>query len=194
MGVKGLWHILAPGGRRIKLESLEGKILAIDASIWVVQFIYAIKQGKIGNSSSSAHLHGFMKRICKLLYFGIRPVFVFDGKTPSLKSKTLKKRKRMQLQQEKVDFKKAAERIVKKYLDQELRNLKDKEKSGTHLEYDDKKTQQITQQQQEIKDTISRLAQDAAEQEILDQKQQEEDYDNELIKTLIIEYGLLLQQ
>ena len=36
MGVKGLWEHLLPAGRRIKLEDLEGKILAIDVSIWSI--------------------------------------------------------------------------------------------------------------------------------------------------------------
>ena len=39
MGVKDLWQLLAPIGRRISIETLEGKILAIDASVWIVQFI-----------------------------------------------------------------------------------------------------------------------------------------------------------
>ncbi len=41
MGVKGLWEHLLPAGRRIKLEDLEGKILAIDVSIWSIQFQYS---------------------------------------------------------------------------------------------------------------------------------------------------------
>ena len=40
MGVKDLWNILAPGGRRIKLESLEGKVLAIDTSYLIFIKIY----------------------------------------------------------------------------------------------------------------------------------------------------------
>jgi DNA excision repair protein ERCC-5 len=31
MGVKDLWQLLSPVGRRLSLESLEGKTLAIDA-------------------------------------------------------------------------------------------------------------------------------------------------------------------
>ena len=39
MGVKDLWQLLAPIGRRVSIETLEGKTLAIDASVWIVQFI-----------------------------------------------------------------------------------------------------------------------------------------------------------
>lgn len=41
MGVKDLWQLLGPVGRRVSVETLEGKILAIDASVWIVQFIKA---------------------------------------------------------------------------------------------------------------------------------------------------------
>lgn len=44
---------------------------------------------KEGNALKNAHLLGFFRRICKLLYYGIRPVFVFDGGAPSLKRHTL---------------------------------------------------------------------------------------------------------
>ena len=39
MGVKGLWKHLRPAGRKINIQDLEGKIIAIDASIWAIQFI-----------------------------------------------------------------------------------------------------------------------------------------------------------
>ncbi|KAJ9095184.1 hypothetical protein QFC19_007639 [Naganishia cerealis] len=37
MGVKGLWSLLSPVARPIKLETMEGKRLAIDSSIWLYQ-------------------------------------------------------------------------------------------------------------------------------------------------------------
>lgn len=37
---------------------------------------------------------GFFRRICKLLYFGIKPVFVFDGGAPALKRQTILGRKK----------------------------------------------------------------------------------------------------
>lgn len=115
MGVKGLWRLLLPIGRRISIETLEGQILAIDASIWLTQFLtVAARQREqellgnndgISNSNSNSgraysydYLVGFLRRLCKLRYMGIRPVLVFDGATPEIKrrelSLRLKRRKR----------------------------------------------------------------------------------------------------
>ncbi|RKP37307.1 PIN domain-like protein, partial [Dimargaris cristalligena] len=88
MGVQGLWPLLEPAARPTKLESLRGRRLAIDASIWLHQFIKAIKD-KEGNALPNSHILGFLRRICKLLYYGIKPVFVFDGQTPEIKRKTI---------------------------------------------------------------------------------------------------------
>eukprot|EP00536_Pseudo-nitzschia_multiseries_P017158 jgi/Psemu1/107318/gw1.1403.3.1 len=119
MGVKGLWRLLLPIGRRISIETLEGQILAIDASIWLTQFLtVAARQreqdlldddaGNVhGNSNSGTrtrkaysydYLVGFLRRLCKLRYQGVRPVLVFDGETPEIKrreiAERLKRRKR----------------------------------------------------------------------------------------------------
>lgn len=37
----------------------------------------------------NAHVLGFLRRICKLLFYGIKPVFVFDGGAPVLKRSTI---------------------------------------------------------------------------------------------------------
>lgn len=37
----------------------------------------------------NAHLMGLFQRLCKLLYFRIKPVFVFDGGYPDLKKETI---------------------------------------------------------------------------------------------------------
>ena len=38
MGVSRLWDLIAPCGRRISLDVLSRKRLAVDASIWLIQF------------------------------------------------------------------------------------------------------------------------------------------------------------
>lgn len=93
MGVTGLWTVVQPCARPIKLETLNKKRLAVDASIWIYQFLKAVRD-KEGNALRNSHIVGFFRRICKLLYFGIRPVFVFDGGAPALKRQTISNRKR----------------------------------------------------------------------------------------------------
>lgn len=93
MGVTGLWTVVQPCARPIKLETLNKKRLAVDASIWIYQFLKAVRD-KEGNALRNSHIVGFFRRICKLLYFGIRPVFVFDGGAPVLKRQTIAGRKK----------------------------------------------------------------------------------------------------
>ena len=93
MGVKDLWQLLAPIGRRISIETLEGKSLAIDMSIWLTQFIKAMRDEE-GKMIKNAHLIGTIRRILKLLFHKVRPIFVFDGATPSLKAYIMQKRRR----------------------------------------------------------------------------------------------------
>ncbi|KIV94697.1 hypothetical protein PV10_02437 [Exophiala mesophila] len=93
MGVTGLWTVVAPTARPTQLASLNRKRLAVDASIWIYQFLKAVRD-KEGNALRNSHVVGFFRRICKLLYFGIKPVFVFDGGAPLLKRETVRKRAR----------------------------------------------------------------------------------------------------
>lgn len=67
--------------------------MAIDSSIWIYQF-QATMRDKDGRVLVNAHVLGFLRRITKLLFYGIKPVFVFDGGAPALKRSTLNERKR----------------------------------------------------------------------------------------------------
>ncbi|CAI8612318.1 unnamed protein product [Vicia faba] len=114
MGVHGLWELLSPVGRRVSVETLAGKTLAIDASIWMVQFIKAMRDEK-GEMVRNAHLLGFFRRICKLLFLRTKPVFVFDGGTPALKRRTVIARRRQRdVSQAKV--RKTAEKLLLNHL------------------------------------------------------------------------------
>ncbi|KAI0178813.1 PIN domain-like protein [Hypoxylon sp. FL1284] len=93
MGVNGLWTVVQPCARPTNLATLNRKRLAVDASIWIYQFLKAVRD-KEGNALRNSHVVGFFRRICKLLWFGIRPVFVFDGGAPALKRQTITNRKR----------------------------------------------------------------------------------------------------
>ena len=69
------------------------------------------QRGASNASNDFMVLDGFLKRVCKLLFFGIKPVFVFDGSTPSLKKKTLMMRRKKR-QRQQVNYGKAAEKLL----------------------------------------------------------------------------------
>lgn len=92
MGVRGLWEVVAPVAKPVNLDVMAGQRLAVDASIWIYHFLKAMRDSE-GKVIRHAHVVGFLRRICKLIYFGIQPVFVFDGGAPALKRSTIANRK-----------------------------------------------------------------------------------------------------
>ncbi|XP_067669415.1 DNA excision repair protein ERCC-5-like [Haliotis asinina] len=99
MGVQGLWQLLQAAGKPVSLESLEGKILAVDVSIWLHQAAKGMRD-KDGNPLPNAHLQSLFSRVCKLLFYKIKPVFVFDGGVPGLKKQTLTARRERRVEAE----------------------------------------------------------------------------------------------
>ena len=94
MGVK-LTELLVK--HEIKIEDLSFKIIAIDASLFLYQFLTTIRQydGTPFTDSQgriTSHLIGLFNRTVNLLRKSIKPVFVFDGKPPELKHLTQKQR------------------------------------------------------------------------------------------------------
>jgi flap endonuclease-1 len=75
-------------------EQLAGRSLAVDAYNTLYQFLATIRQrdGALFTDAQgqvTSHLIGLLYRTTSLLSEGVRPVFVFDGPPPSLKSGTL---------------------------------------------------------------------------------------------------------
>ncbi|KHJ88783.1 XPG I-region [Oesophagostomum dentatum] len=68
MGITGLWPLVEPTCQPVSLEYLEGKILAVDVSIW----IYQAQLGYPGDIRCP-HLALLVSRLCKLLYYKIKP-------------------------------------------------------------------------------------------------------------------------
>jgi len=99
MGVQGLWKLLSPAARTVSIETLRNKTLAIDISIWMVQFIKAMKNDQ-GEVLPNAHLLGTFRRLCRLLFHRIRPVMVFDGGVPEIKRQTVLARVRRRVDDE----------------------------------------------------------------------------------------------
>uniref|UniRef100_A0A8C0BW66 Uncharacterized protein n=1 Tax=Buteo japonicus TaxID=224669 RepID=A0A8C0BW66_9AVES len=87
-------------------------------SIWLNQAIKGARD-RGGNSIQNAHLLTLFHRLCKLLFFRIRPVFVFDGEAPLLKRQTLAKRR----QRKEVaisDSRKTTEKLLKTFLKRQV--------------------------------------------------------------------------
>ncbi|XP_023188212.1 DNA repair protein complementing XP-G cells [Xiphophorus maculatus] len=114
MGVHGLWRLLETTGKPTNPETLEGKILAVDISIWLNQAVKGVRDRE-GNSVQNAHLLTLFNRICKLLFFRIRPVFVFDGDAPMLKKQTLALR-RQRKEELTTQSKQTNEKLLKTFL------------------------------------------------------------------------------
>ncbi|MBU7013763.1 MAG: flap endonuclease-1 [Theionarchaea archaeon] len=81
----------------IDLSRLRGKPVAIDALNILYQFLSIIRQRdgetlKDNQGRVTSHLSGLFYRSINLLEEGIKPIYVFDGKPPSLKRNTIAKR------------------------------------------------------------------------------------------------------
>lgn len=84
--------------RKIELSDLTNQVVAIDAFNTLHQFLSIIRQrdgNPLVNSRGkvTSHLSGLLYRTASLIEVGIKPVFIFDGKPPDLKSETLNRRK-----------------------------------------------------------------------------------------------------
>lgn len=56
MGVKDLWSLLEPCGVRVNVEGLQGKRLAVDTSIWLVQCL-KVRRGAAQMSWGGGQMH-----------------------------------------------------------------------------------------------------------------------------------------
>lgn len=88
--------------KEVPLSNLHGRKIAIDASMSIYQFLIAVRHGNASNTSSmltnadgepTSHIQGMLSRATRLLMEGVKPVYVFDGKPPNIKSGELLKRR-----------------------------------------------------------------------------------------------------
>lgn len=121
MGIQNFWTLIEPSGRNVSIECMRGKRLAVDISIWLHQVVHAMRT-PTGETVPNAHIYIIIFRLCKLIFYGIKPVIVFDGDAPALKKQTLKRRK------EKAE--RARTKMNEIQQDMALANLVEKVKSG----------------------------------------------------------------
>jgi flap endonuclease-1 len=92
--------------RRIEFQELEGKTIAVDAFNTIYQFLSIIRQrdgtpllDSKGNITS--HLTGLFYRNAKLMEHEIKLIYVFDGKPPSWKGRTISDRREIKVEAKK---------------------------------------------------------------------------------------------
>ena len=104
MGVK-LKDIIEP--KEITFKDLEGRSVSIDAFNTLYQFLATIRQ-RDGrpltdeNGNVTSHLSGILYRNSSMIEKDIKPIYVFDGQAPELKSETRAKRREVREEAEKI--------------------------------------------------------------------------------------------
>eukprot|EP01054_Gregarina_sp_Poly1_P007000 Gregarina_sp_Poly_1__6999@NODE_380_length_9076_cov_204_162726_g313_i0_p3_GENE_NODE_380_length_9076_cov_204_162726_g313_i0NODE_380_length_9076_cov_204_162726_g313_i0_p3_ORF_typecomplete_len386_score70_28XPG_I/PF00867_18/1_7e30XPG_N/PF00752_17/2_8e26XPG_I_2/PF12813_7/3_7e055_3_exonuc/PF01367_20/0_000245_3_exonuc_N/PF02739_16/0_011_NODE_380_length_9076_cov_204_162726_g313_i048015958 len=102
MGIEGLTRFVteyaAEGLTHSAPEAFMNQAIAVDASLSLYQFMVAIRDheswGNLMNSDgeTTSHLSGMFTRAIKIMELGMKPVYVFDGKPPHMKTGELAKR------------------------------------------------------------------------------------------------------
>ncbi|KAG0226558.1 Elongation of fatty acids protein 2 [Actinomortierella wolfii] len=101
MGIHGLSKVIGDNAvgaiKEDDIKNYFGRKVAIDASMSIYQFMIAVRQqdGQLLQNESgetTSHLMGMFYRTLRMVDNGIKPVYVFDGKPPTLKSGELAKR------------------------------------------------------------------------------------------------------
>lgn len=88
-------------GKELELHHLSGKKIAIDAYNTLYQFLSIIRDRMTGEplrdskGRTTSHLSGLFYRTSNLIEAGIKPAFVFDGKPPEFKKKTIEEREKI---------------------------------------------------------------------------------------------------
>jgi flap endonuclease-1 len=85
---------------KTKLEYFSNKVIAIDAYNAIYQFLASIRgpdglQLTDNEGRITSHLSGLLYRNINFLSLGIKPVWVFDGKPPSLKTAEIERRRQI---------------------------------------------------------------------------------------------------
>jgi len=92
-------------GEKITFKDLRGKVIAIDSLNVLYQFLTSIRRADgtplmDSEGRTTSHLSGLFYRTSNIIKSGIKPVYVFDGKPPELKIKTLEQRKKAKAEAE----------------------------------------------------------------------------------------------
>jgi len=100
MGIKCLLKFISNEEnliKKVKKENYKNKKIAIDISILIYRSIISVRNSGADFTNQkgeiTSHILGLFNKTIELLHNGIIPIYVFDGKPPNLKNKTLEERK-----------------------------------------------------------------------------------------------------
>jgi len=143
MGVNGINKIIKQYCKRAVRETnyreYSGKKIAIDISLTLHRLVIAFRDSNNGNDlvnnkgEFTSHVFGIKNKTLQLLKNGVLPVYVFDGKPPDIKRKTLADRKIIKMKaQEKLSEENLNEEDIIKYKkrtyfikDQDIREIQE---------------------------------------------------------------------
>ena len=119
--------------KEVSIEELSGKVLVVDSFNILYQFLSSIRQrdGSLlmdSHGNITSHLTGLFNRTTKLISYGLKLAFVFDGEPPRLKQKERERRKSLKIEAEKRFERAKAEKdleAMKKYAGRTSRLTKD---------------------------------------------------------------------
>jgi flap endonuclease-1 len=95
VGVQNLGGLILK--KKVSMEELSGRTLTIDALNYLYAFLSVIRQPDgtpltDGKNRVTSHLSGVFYRTINLFESNIKPIYVFDGEPPLLKTDTIKER------------------------------------------------------------------------------------------------------
>jgi len=104
MGIKSLLKFISEKPELIKKvnnNNYKNKKIAIDISILIYRIIISVRNSGADFTNQkgeiTSHILGLFNKTIELLNKGIIPVYVFDGKPPIIKAKTLENRKQIKM-------------------------------------------------------------------------------------------------
>ena len=97
-------ELLTP--KKISIEDLKNKTLAVDTYNLLYQFLSSIRQreGSLLTDSKgrvTSHLTGLFNRITRLMAYNMKFIFCFDGEVPELKEQERERRKELKIKAQK---------------------------------------------------------------------------------------------
>lgn len=99
MGIKDFFKVVrkyAPSAiKQTNITKYTGKRFGIDANLMIYKLILAIRKNGYdlkNNEIVTTHIHTMLLKLLAFKRYGIKPIFVFDGKPPEIKKKVLEDR------------------------------------------------------------------------------------------------------